>query len=135
MLVMLPVPVAPTSVVKMEVSVTTRLEDEAVKEAVVAGGAAAGNREGRALFTSVGRAAYQEGVLPAESEDWSWETRTDGLAKASCWTDEGIAVARMPRRDWNAGSVGRESCCAAAPVEATASRANDLNCIFAKITI
>lgn len=95
MLLMVPVPET-TSLVRVAVAVTTTLE---VAAGVVVTGVAAGNSEGSALLTSVGRAAYQEGVLPAEREDWSCETRAAGLAKANDWTDAGIAVARTPRRD------------------------------------
>jgi hypothetical protein len=95
MLVRPPVPLAP-------VSVTTGVCAGEVTGGVVVTAVAAGKREGRALFTSVGSAAYQDGVLPAESEDWSWDTRASGLEKANCWMDDGMAVARTPRMDWKA---------------------------------
>jgi len=54
-----------------------------VAAGVVAAEVEAGKREGRMLRTSVGKAAYHSGVVPAEREDESWEMRAAGLERAS----------------------------------------------------
>lgn len=62
--------------------------------------------EARADLTSVGRAWYQSGVLPAAMEDWISEAKPAALVAASARTEPGRAVARARRADCCLCDVG-----------------------------
>lgn len=55
--------------------------------------------EASAAFTSVGRAWYHSGVLPAAMEDWISEAKPAAFVAASARTEAGRAVARARRAD------------------------------------
>jgi hypothetical protein len=65
--------------------------------------------EASADFTSVGRAWYHSGVLPAAMEDWISEAKPAAFVAASARIEAGSAVARARRADCCLHDVGKPS--------------------------
>jgi len=101
------------------------VDGAAVAYAVVSTTVEAGYSLGRYSCTSVGRARYHSGILPATSDDESSAAKPVGSAIALEIDSEGMAVLRTDKTE-----SAMESSCADTATADRATKAKDLNCIL-----